>query len=79
MQRNPLNDMFHQQPPQQPPQSGKNPFQLFQEFQKFSIGMTPEKAQQQVQELLASGKMSQQQFQQLQQQAKQLMQFFCQK
>ena len=75
MQRNPLNDLFQPQP-QRPPQGGQNPFQMMQEFQKFASGMTPEKARQQVEQLIASGKMSQQLFQQLQQQAKQLMQFF---
>ena len=75
MPQNPLNDLFQPQP-QRPPQGGQNPFQMLQEFQKFSSGMTPEKARQQVEQLLASGKMSRQQFQQLQQQAKQLMQFF---
>ena len=75
MERNPLNDLFQPQPQHQP-QGGQNPFQMLQEFQKFASGMTPEKARQQVEQLLASGKMSRQQFQQLQQQAKQLMQFF---
>lgn len=75
MAQNPLNDFFQPQTQRQP-QGGQNPFQMLQEFQKFSSGMTPEKARQQVEQLLASGKMSRQQFQQLQQQAKQLMQFF---
>ena len=74
MAQNPLNDLFQPQP-QQPPQAGKNPFQMLQEFRKFASGMTPEKAQQQVQQLLSSGKMSQQQFQDLQRQAKEFMQF----
>lgn len=78
MQRNPLNDLFQPQP-QSPPKGGQNQFQMMQEFQKFASGMTPEKARQQVEQLLVSGKMSRQQFQQLQQQAKQLMQFFGQK
>lgn len=78
MQQNPLNDLFQPQP-QSPPQGGQNPFQMMQEFQKFASGMTPKKARQQVEQLLASGKMSRQQFQQLEQQAKQLMQFFGQK
>lgn len=78
MQRNPLNDLFQPQP-QRPPQGGQNPFQMLQELQKFASGMTPEKARQQVEQLLASGKMSREQFQQLQQQAKQLMQVFGQK
>ena len=75
MQQNPLNDLF-QPHPQRPPQGGQNPFQMLQEFQKFASGMTPEKARQQVEQLIASGKMSRQLFQQLQQQAKQLIQFF---
>ena len=75
MAQNPLNDLFQPQP-QQLPQGGKNPLQLFQNFQRFASGITPEKAQQKVQELLSSGKMSQRQFQQLQQQAKSLMDLF---
>lgn len=49
--------------------------QMLSEFQKFSQSMTPEKARQQVEQLLSSGKMSRQQFDQLQQQAKAFMQF----
>ena len=75
MQRNPLNDLFQPQP-QRPPQGGQNPFQMLQELQKFASGMTPEKARQQVEQLLSSGKMSQQQFQELQRQAKEFMQLF---
>lgn len=74
MAQNPLNDFFQPQL-QQPPQAGKNPFHMLQEFRKFASGMTPEKAQQQVQQLLSSGEMSQQQFQELQRQAKEFMQF----
>lgn len=75
MAQNPLNDLFQPQPQRQP-QGGQNPFQMLQEFQKFARGMTPEKARQQVEQLLASGKMSRQQFDELKQQAKRLMQFF---
>ena len=75
MAQNPLNDLFQPQPQRQP-QGGQNPFQMMQEFQKFASGMTPEKARKQVEQLLTAGKLSRQQFQQLQQQAKQLMQFF---
>lgn len=78
MQQNPLNDLF-QPEPKRPPQGGQNPFQMLQELQKFASGMTPEKARQQVEQLLSSGQMSRQQFQQLEQQAKQLMQVFGQK
>jgi hypothetical protein len=48
---------------------------MMAEFRKFAAGMTPQKAQQEIEQLLASGKMSQEQFQQLQQQAKDFMQF----
>ena len=75
MAQNPLNDLFQPQP-QRPSQGGQNPSQMMQEFRKFASGITPEKARQQVEQLLTSGKMSRRQFQQLQQQAKQLMQFF---
>ena len=75
MAQNPLNDLFQPQP-QRPPQGGQNLFQMMQAFKKFASGMTPEKARQQVEQLLTSGKMSRQKFQQLQQQAKHLMQFF---
>lgn len=71
MQQNPLADILQ---PRQPGRS--NPMQMVTEFRKFAQGMTPEKAQQQVCELLKSGKMSQQQHQELQQQAKQFMSMF---
>lgn len=52
-----------------------NPLAMLGEFRKFAAGMTPQKAQQQIEQLLSSGQMSQEQFQQLQQQAKEFMQF----
>lgn len=52
-----------------------NPLTMLSEFRKFAAGMTPQRAKQQVEQLLKSGKMSQQQFQQLQEQAKEFMQF----
>lgn len=48
---------------------------MMQEFQKFRRSITPEGAKQRVQELLQSGKMSQQQFEQLRQQAQMFSQF----
>lgn len=53
----------------------RNPLVMLAEFKKFAQGMTPEKAQQQIQQLLSSGEMTQGQFQQLQAQAKDFMQF----
>ena len=52
-----------------------NPIAMMNEFRKFASGMTPQKAQQEIERLLQSGEMSQEQFQQLQQQAKEFMQF----
>lgn len=53
----------------------RNPMQLVSEFRKFAANMTPEKAEQEVNKLLSSGKMSKQQFEELKQQAKSFMQF----
>lgn len=52
-----------------------NPMALLAELKKFASGMTPQKAQQEIERLLSSGQMSQSQFQQLQEQAKQFAQF----
>ncbi len=52
-----------------------NPLAMLGEFRKFAAGMTPQKAQQEIERLLQSGQMSQAQFQQLQEQAKEFMQF----
>ena len=52
-----------------------NPIAMMAEFRKFAANMTPQQAQQQVEKLLADGTMSQDQFQQLQQQAKDFLAF----
>lgn len=52
-----------------------NPLAMVAEFRKFAANMTPQKAQQEIERLLTSGQMSKEQFQQLQQQAKEFMQF----
>ena len=52
-----------------------NPLAMIAEFRKFAQGITPEKAQQQVEQLLSSGKMSQGQFEQLKRQADEFMKF----
>ena len=52
-----------------------NPLAMLGEFRKFARGMTSQKAQQEIERLLQSGQMSQEQFQQLQEQAKEFMQF----
>lgn len=53
----------------------RNPMQMISEFRKFAANMTPERAEQEVNQLLSSGKMSKQQFEDLKQQAKSFMQF----
>lgn len=57
------------------PRPSNNPLAMIAEFRKFAAGMTPQKAQQQIQEMLADGRMSQDQFQQLQRQAQEFMKF----
>ena len=60
---------------QQNAKSLNNPRALWMEVRKFAAGMTPQRAKEQEEEMLKSGKMSQEQFQQLQQKAKEFMQF----
>lgn len=60
---------------QQNAKSLNNPLAMLMEFRKFAAGMTPQRAKEQVEQMLQSGKMNQQQFQQLQQQAKEFMKF----
>lgn len=57
------------------PRPSNNPLAMIAEFRKFAAGMTPQKAQQQIREMLADGRMSQDQFQQLQRQAKEFARF----
>lgn len=57
------------------PRPSNNPLAMIAEFRKFAAGMTPQKAQQQIQEMLADGRMSQNQFQQLQRQAQEFARF----
>lgn len=52
-----------------------NPLAMLAEFRRFAAGMTPQRAQQEVQQLLQSGRMSQEQYQQLQARAKEFAQF----
>lgn len=52
-----------------------NPLGMVAEFRKFAASITPQKAEEQVRQMLADGRMSQQQFESLKQQAQGLMQF----
>ncbi len=61
--------------PQVAPQQQNNPLAMIQQFRQFSKSMTPQGAKAQVEQLLQSGKMSQDQFQQLSQMANQLQNF----
>lgn len=53
-----------------------NPLAFAAEFQKFAAGITPQKAEEQVRQMLADGRMTQQQFDALKQQAQDLAQFW---
>lgn len=55
-------------------QSPNNPIAMIAEFKKFASGITPAEAKQQVEQMLASGRMTQGQFQQLKAQAEQFSQ-----
>lgn len=52
-----------------------NPLAMVAEFRKFAANMTPQKAQQEIERLLTSGQMSEEQFADLQKQAKDFVQF----
>ncbi len=52
-----------------------NPLALVAEFRKFAAGMTPEKAEAEIRQMLSDGRMSQGQFAQLQEQAQVFAQF----
>lgn len=66
---NPILEMIQQQ---NQPQLRNNPLQMLQEFNKFKQQMVGIDPQQAVMNLLKSGKMTQEQFEQLKEQAKQL-------
>lgn len=70
---NPMSQFLRQSQPQK--QQANNPLAMISEFRKFAAGMTPEGAKQQIDQLLSSGQMTQEQFQQLQEQAKEFMKF----
>lgn len=52
-----------------------NPLAMVAEFRKFAAGMTPQKAEAEIRQMLFDGRMSQDQFAQLQEQAKTFAQF----
>lgn len=64
---NPLNQFLRGNKRQSQPVN--NPLAMISEFRKFAAGMTPEGAKQQVEQMLSIGQMTQEQFQQLKQQA----------
>ena len=70
---NPMSQFLRQSKPQK--QQANNPITMISEFRKFAAGMTPEGAKQQVEQLLSSGKMTQEQFQKLRQQAAEFSEF----
>lgn len=52
-----------------------NPLVMVAEFRRFAAGMTPQKAEAEIRQMLSDGRMSQDQFAQLQEQAKAFAQF----
>lgn len=64
---NPLSQFLRQSQPQKT--TANNPLAMISEFRKFAAGMTPEGAKRQVEQMLSSGQMTQEQFQQLKRQA----------
>lgn len=52
-----------------------NPLAMVAEFRKFAAGMTPQKAEAEINRLLSTGQMSKDQFASLQEQAKMFTQF----
>lgn len=52
-----------------------NPLAMVAEFRKFAAGMTPQKAEAEINRLLSTGQMSKDQFASLQKQAKMFAQF----
>lgn len=52
-----------------------NPLAMVAEFRKFAAGMTPQKAEAEINRLLSTGQMSKDQFESLQEQAKMFAQF----
>lgn len=67
---NPLNQFLAQNPNQ-----SNNPMAMLSKFREFAAGITPDGARKQVEQLLASGKMSQAQFEQLKSQAQEFSKF----
>lgn len=68
---NPILQMLTAQPQNHPT---NNPLQLIRQFQEFSKSMTPQRAEEIVKQKLQTGEMSQQQFEQLKNQAQQMAQ-----
>nr|DAI28948.1 MAG TPA: Short C-terminal domain [Caudoviricetes sp.] len=64
---NPMSQFLQQSQPQKA--TANNPLAMIFEFRKFAAGMTPEGAKRQVEQMLSSGQMTQEQFQQLKRQA----------
>lgn len=78
MQQNPLNRFFNNENNNIPQnQGGNNPMQMINEFMKFAKGFQGN-PQQEVMNMLNNGQMTQEQFNQLSQQAKQLQNMFSQ-
>lgn len=63
MAQNPMMQMLNR------PNTPSNPLAMMAEFKRFASGMTPERAEQEINRLLQTGQMSQQQYAALKDQA----------
>lgn len=80
MGRNPLMDVLSPQPSRPSPSKGGfgrlgNVMGLVSQFRQFAQNVTPEKAEAEIARLLSSGQMSQEQFQELKENAKFILNF----
>ena len=74
MARNPMTDFLQPRPSAR--QLPSNPMAMLAEFRQFMALTSPQRAEQEVKQLLASGQMSAQQFEELKRQAQTLMPYF---
>lgn len=69
---NPIAQYLNQNRQQNQP---NNPIAMISKFRQFAAGMTPKGAKQQVEQMLSSGQISKEQFEQYKQQANEFMKF----
>ena len=70
-----MSNPFFKRPSSPSAAPASSPTRLIEEFKKFAATMTPKRAEQEINQLLSSGKMSQQEFEYLKGAAKQFLTF----